>query len=145
MMSLEVWSHDAGNHCLFDKRSFGTSLYKTEMSLRWGLKTGCLQVTAVSWLGWWSALMLWGESLSSLGSVSASGAQGRCCSHLPREHLLLLGHTVDLAGGLNREHVLSIGTINPKGDHSNMMVTFHSYFLKQFKLKMFLFFQPRPG
>lgn len=58
--------------------------------------------------------MLWGESLSSLCSVSASGAQGRCCSHRPRDHLLLLlllGHAVFSARSLNRDHhVLRIGS-----------------------------------
>lgn len=89
---------------LLNKLIFSKSSYKTAMTikLQWCLKTAFLPATALSFLGLWSVLMLWCESLSSLGSVSTSGAQGRRRSRRPREYLLLLGHTLDLAGGLTK-------------------------------------------
>lgn len=84
-----------------------------------------LPVTALSFLGCISVPMLWCESLSSLYSVSASGAQGRCRSRLPREHLLLLGHTVNLAEGLTKrlpqvKHKYRQWELKDAADHSDM-------------------------
>lgn len=72
---------------MISEATLGPKTHFCPIQCVWNVLRACLSLSRP---GWWSALTRAGGSSFSLGSASASGAQGRCRSRHPTQNILPL-------------------------------------------------------